>query len=384
MDKIGLYVHWPYCSRICPYCDFNIYKNKSENEEALIEAILVDMRYWREKSGARELVSIHFGGGTPSLLSARNLNRIISLAQELWTATTDLEIGMEANPNNVSVENLSEWRGAGIERVSIGVQSFHSDVLKFLGRDHDGQQARRAIEAAVKIMPRVSADLIYGWTLDGTRQSCANWQEDLDAVLALGVTHISAYQLTIEKDTAFGYATRRGIEKAVDSDLSADLYELGSNVLTKAGFTQYEVSNFALTDDACSRHNRVYWQGLDYIGVGPGAHGRLTNDGVRTATISALKPDVYREHVCEYGHGMDVCDVLSGEDWAQEYVLMGLRITEGISLARYQELSGTPLNADTLNTYIDAGLLQLENNILRATPSGRLVLDRLSHELLLA
>ncbi|PHR92993.1 MAG: coproporphyrinogen III oxidase [Robiginitomaculum sp.] len=381
---IGLYVHWPYCTRLCPYCDFNIYKNKPETEEALIAAIVQDMTHWRTLSGPRQLQSIHFGGGTPSLISARNLARLIEQAMTLWSPVSGLEIGLEANPNTISAPALAGWRAAGVERLSIGVQSFDGQVLKFLGRDHDGAQAQAALERAVKTMPRVSADLIYGWVLKEGRQSLDGWQSDLNTALHTGVTHISAYQLTIEAGTAFGRSESRGDTKAVDPDQSADLYELGLEVLGGAGFSQYEVSNFAQTRSAQSRHNLLYWQGDDYIGVGPGAHGRLTVNGTRTATICALKPNAYIDHVAATGTGTVEKDILSGEAWAQEYLLMGLRISQGISLSRYAELSGQPLNTQLIKDYVDAKLLLQKNDHIATTPAGRLVLDRLSHELLLS
>lgn len=386
MNNIGLYIHWPYCVRICPYCDFNIYKNKADTETELVAAMLADMEYWRKMSGPRNLVSIHFGGGTPSLLAASNLQKLIETAQELWSPSNDLEIGLEANPKDINQQTLTAWRDAGIERLSIGVQSFNDETLKFLGRDHDGQTARRALELAADIMPRVSADLIYGFT-NATSEIL---RDDLQTVLASGVSHISTYQLTIEQKTAFGQAEKRGIPKAVNSDASADLFEQVIRTLTAKGFDQYEVSNFA-KEDAKSRHNLLYWQGGDYAGIGPGAHGRLTTnaahgrltaDGKRTATIAALKPKDYIEAVENTGHGMVEQEPLSPQSWAEEYVLMGMRISEGISLSHYRKISGNTLAPEKIVQYEKAGLLKQDGDQLSATPKGRLVLDTLCHELL--
>lgn len=378
MDEIGLYIHWPYCARICPYCDFNIYKNKSGVETALVDAILADTEHWRTLSGPRNLVSIHFGGGTPSLLSPQNMHVLIEKAKSLWSPEKNLEIGLEANPKDINIETLSAWRGAGIERLSIGVQSFNDDALQFLGRDHDGQMARRALGMAVGIMPRVSADLIYGWA-EGKPEIL---QDDLQTVLASGASHISAYQLTIEQKTAFGQAEKRGIHKAVNSDTSADLFEQTIAALSASGFDQYEVSNFAKGKAARSRHNLLYWQGGDYVGIGPGAHGRLTIDGSRSATIAALKPQDYIARVLEWGHGIAEQETLSSKGWAEEYLLMGMRISEGISLSRYKQISGHDLAPEPIQQYVDAGLLTLQGDRLNATPKGRLVLDSLCHELL--
>lgn len=380
MKPISLYIHWPYCSRICPYCDFNIYKNKPDNQDALVAAILVDMRHWREWSGPRQLGSIHFGGGTPSLINAENLEAIINLAKNLWMPTNQTEIGLEANPNDISLESVVAWKTAGIERLSIGVQSFDTQVLKFLGRDHDGAQSLSALEIAVEQNLRVSADLIYGWA----GQSLTAWQADLETAVRAGVSHISAYQLTIENRTAFASAQRRGQYKAVGEDQSADLYERGLDILSRASFEQYEVSNYAKSQDAQSRHNLCYWTGGDYVGVGPGAHGRLTLGGVRTATICARKPQAYTEHVQEFGHGMSSQDNLSPQDWGQEYLLMGMRVPKGILLARFSEISGQVLSIASIKNYVDMNLLRRTDDHISATPSGRLVLDHICHELLLS
>ncbi len=377
MDKIGLYIHWPYCTRICPYCDFNIYKNKAGTETALVQAILLDMLHWREMSGPRNLVSIHFGGGTPSLLSAANLQKFIKTAQELWSPSNDLEIGLEANPKDINEKALAAWHRAGIERLSVGVQSFDDSALQFLGRDHDGQTARRALELATNIIPRVSADLIYGFT----NQTPDMLQNDLRTALTSGVSHISTYQLTIEQETAFGQAEKRGINKAVDSDTSADLLEQTIDTMTANGFNQYEVSNFA-KKNAQSRHNLLYWQGGDYAGIGPGAHGRLTVDGKRCATIAALKPKDYIEAAGNTSHGIAEQETLNAQAWAEEYLLMGMRISGGINLARYTEISGQRLAPEIIRQYEKSGLLKKMGNQLSATPKGRMVLDTLCHELL--
>jgi len=378
MDKIGLYIHWPYCARICPYCDFNIYKNKPAREDELVDAILTDMTYWRAQSRPRHLASAHFGGGTPSLLSSDNMGRIIQHACALWEPQADLEIGLEANPNDITKARLEVWRAAGIERLSIGVQSFDDDVLKFLGRDHSGAQAQSALRAAAQIMPRVSADLIYGWA----GQSLTHWRHELSTALNAQITHISAYQLTIEDSTAFARAEARGQARAVDGDTSADLYELGLELLGGAGFDQYEISNFAKTDTARSQHNLLYWQGEDYIGVGPGAHGRLTRDDKRLATIAALKPDDYIMAVNSTGNGVNEAEPLTPESRAQEYLLMGLRISKGINLRRYEQMCGKALPQEVISHYAALGLLTHTKDRLAATPAGRLVLDKLSHELL--
>jgi len=347
-------------------------------ETGLVSAMLLDMEHWRQISGPRRLTSIHFGGGTPSLLNPKNMQKLIESAKVLWCATDSLEIGLEANPKDINIQSLTAWKNSGIERLSIGVQSFNDHALRFLGRDHDGQMARRALEMAMEIMPRVSADLIYGWA--GGKPEIL--QEDLQAVLASRVSHISMYQLTIEQKTAFGQAEKRGVEKAVDGDASADLFEQAITVLSKNGFDQYEVSNFAKGKSARSRHNYLYWQGGDYGGIGPGAHGRLIVDGRRAATIAELKPNDYIARVLKYGNGILEQEALSAEAWAEEYVLMGMRLKQGISLSRYTQISGHALAPEKIQQYVTAGLLVKQGDRLSPTSKGRLVLDTLCHELL--
>jgi oxygen-independent coproporphyrinogen-3 oxidase len=379
-QKIGVYVHWPYCARICPYCDFNIYKNDPDVADRLTEAIVRDLQAWRQMSVARDMVSIHFGGGTPSLMRPADLEKIIGEAQTLWSPECDLEIAMEANPNDITKERLGDWRAVGIERLSIGVQSFDDDVLKFLGRDHDGKSSQKALELAVQHMPRVSADFIYGWA----GQTKSHWWGELAAALETAVGHISAYQLTIEEKTAFAKAERRGNRKAVDADTSADLFELVGSVLQAAGYDRYEVSNFAKSNADQSRHNLLYWQGEDYVGVGPGAHGRLTINGTRTATIATLKPNAYIDDVQKTGNGISKREALSKAAWAEEYLLMGLRIGDGICLYEYRNIADKDLNYRVCEQMIDDGLLVKKNGRLYTTDQGRMLLDSISHALLIA
>ena len=373
----GLYVHWPYCARICPYCDFNVYKTRSMDAD-LVDAIGRDLEYWRELSGARALTSIHFGGGTPSLMLAAHLAEIIEKAIKLWSPVAELEIAIEANPNDISTAAIQGWLDIGINRVSIGVQSFGDQVLRFLGRDHDGARARTALELAVNSIPYVSADLIYGWA----GQNSGHWQSELKTGLQMGINHISTYQLTIEAGTAFSRAAARGEEKAVNGDVSADLHELTLDVLRSHGFVNYEVSNFARSAKDRSRHNLVYWLGGDYIGVGPGAHGRLTRDGKRIATVAYKKPKSYISSVRQSGHGIQHHETLAPSAWAEEYVLMGLRIDEGISRRRFKEISRMDFDQVISTRFADAGFLNISGDRIHATQSGRLVLDRICTEFL--
>jgi oxygen-independent coproporphyrinogen-3 oxidase len=375
-DKLAVYIHWPYCARICPYCDFNVYKRRED--ETLLPAILADLKHWRELSGPRDVTSIHFGGGTPSLMKPAQVSAVIDTVSALW-GVSDVEIALEANPHEMNTEDWHDYASAGLSRLSLGVQSFHDEALSFLGRDHDGETARAALGLAMDIFPSVSADLIFGWA----GQTKSDLSADLLTLLTAGVPHISTYQLTIEEGTAFAKAEDRGQMRAVASDLSADLYDQVRETFGASGFDHYEVSNFAKPGHR-SRHNLAYWQGLDYVGVGPGAHGRITKDGKRAATIAHLTPGAYTRAVTERGTGIDSLESLTGLDWATEYLLMGLRIEDGISLNRFSELSGSKLNTSELSHLIQDGLLFQKNDTLKATTDGRLVLNAVTERLLLA
>ena len=376
MDKLAVYIHWPYCARICPYCDFNVYKRK--NDTALLPAILADLEHWRELSGPRDVTSIHFGGGTPSLMTAAQIAAVIETVERLW-GFGDIEIALEANPHEMNADIWRDYHAAGLNRMSLGVQSFNDVALAFLGRDHNGGAARKALDLALEIFPSVSADLIFGWV----GQSQAELDIDLSVLLEAGTPHISTYQLTIEDGTAFARAETRGQIRAVSAELSADFYEYVRTVLTASNLNHYEVSNFAKAGHQ-SQHNLAYWRGRDYVGVGPGAHGRLTRDNQRQATITHLTPAAYAKAVTASGTGIDILENLDGPAWAAEYLLMGLRIKEGISLSRYESLSASKLNSSELRYLIEDKLLIQEGDRLSATPNGRLVLNAVTERLLLS
>jgi len=308
MEKLAVYIHWPYCARICPYCDFNVYKRR--DDDTLLPAILKDLENWRKMSGPRHISSIHFGGGTPSLMRPAQIGAVIERIDKLWDLS-DIEIALEANPHEMNADDWKDYRAAGLTRMSLGVQSFHDEALEFLGRDHDGAAALAALDLALEIFPSVSADLIFGWA----GQTEADLALDLSTLLSAGTPHISTYQLTIEEGTAFAKAEGRGQVRAVNSDLSADFYEQVQIRLRGAAFDHYEVSNFAKPGHR-SQHNLAYWHGLDYVGVGPGAHGRITKDGARQATIAHMTPGAYVRSVAGTGTGIDVVETLSGADWA--------------------------------------------------------------------
>jgi oxygen-independent coproporphyrinogen-3 oxidase len=373
--KLGVYIHWPYCARICPYCDFNVFKDKGGDEPAaLARAIVADLEAQAALTGPRELASIFLGGGTPSLMDPAWAAQMIAAAGRLWTPAPDLEITLEANPTDAEAYRFTGFAEAGVNRLSLGLQSLDDAALTFLGRNHDAATAIRAAQAATRAFPRLSIDLIYA----RPGQTPAAWADELRAALDLGAEHVSPYQLTIEAGTAFDRAMRRGQFAPPDGDTGAALFDATQQVLEAAGFDAYEVSNHARGEAARSRHNLIYWQGHDYVGAGPGAHGRLTLDGARTATHAASRPADYIARVAETGLGFATREALDAREAAQERLLSGLRITEGVPLA---DVAGLDIPPQRIADLVALGLLADDPQRLRATRAGRLVLDRLTVEL---
>ncbi|MGZ8369743.1 MAG: radical SAM family heme chaperone HemW, partial [Caulobacteraceae bacterium] len=297
---LAVYVHWPYCARICPYCDFNVVRDRGQAEQtALAKAIVADLKAHAERIGPRTLVSVFLGGGTPSLMQPEWAAEIVETARALWPTDGPVEVTLEANPTDAEAARFAAFADAGVQRLSLGVQALNDESLRFLGRNHGAAEAVRAAETAAAVFPRLSLDLIYA--LPG--QTVADWTAELKAAVALGAEHISPYQLTIEAGTAFHRAVTRVAWAPSPEGLAADLYDATQTVLEAAGFTAYEVSNHARGEAARSRHNLAYWRGEDYAGVGPGAHGRLTLNGARTATEAERGVGAYIAAVTERGVG---------------------------------------------------------------------------------
>lgn len=373
-DRVSLYVHWPYCSRICPYCDFNVTRDRGQaSQRSLFDAIVTDLKSQAAMVGQRKLASVFFGGGTPSLLPPEWVAELITTARSLFGDGGDIEITLEANPTDAEIGRYEGFRQAGINRLSLGVQSLDDAALKFLGRNHSAAEAIRGIETAQKVFGRVSLDLIYALP----EQSVAAWEAELTAAVALGIEHISPYQLTIEPATAFGRAVRRRQWAPPQEELAEAFYFQTQETLEAYGFEAYEVSNHASAKAARSAHNVLIWEGVDYIGVGPGAHGRLTRNGHRHTTTALSDLKAYTARVTETGTGHDV-EVLSSLEAEEEATMLGLRLSDGLDLRRTPSLDlatrATPLIADDF--------MAMEGNRLRATPKGRVLLDRLLMELL--
>ena len=373
---LGVYIHWPYCARICPYCDFNVVRarGRMDEEAELVAAIAADLESQAAMIGPRTLVSVFFGGGTPSLMRPEAVEQILAAARRLWPVEGPVEVSLEANPTDAEADRFSAFRAAGVERLSLGVQAFDDDQLHFLGRAHDAAETLRAVRVAAAVFPRLSLDLIYA--LPG--QEAAGWRAALRRAADLGAEHLSPYQLTIEAGTAFDRAVRRGRFTPAGEALGAELYETTQETLEALGFAAYEVSNHARGAGARARHNLVYWRGEDYLGVGPGAHGRLSlPGGVRLASEAEPRIAAYIARVHGQGSGAAFTP-MSALDRAEERVLMGLRTDEGLAL---DEVSALPLSR--LPELVESGHLAALGGRLVATQAGRLVLNHLVERLIM-
>ena len=378
---IGVYIHWPYCARICPYCDFNVVRDRGRKAEQaeLVKAIAADLDIQAARIGPRRLVSVFFGGGTPSLMEPDWVGDLVALARRLWPTDGPVEVSLEANPTDAEASRFEAFADAGVQRLSLGLQALDDEALSFLGRNHDADTGRRAAQAAARAFPRLSLDLIYA--LPG--QTEAAWASTLEAAVDLGAEHISPYQLTIEAGTPFDRAVRRARFAPLDEDPAARLYETTQTVLERLGFEAYEVSNHARGQAARSRHNLIYWRGEDYIGAGPGAHGRLTTPEGRLATEAAAKISDYVGLVDQTGVGWAASETLDPETAAEERILMGLRTYEGVTWDELAPLGLGPANPVVAGLSA-SGLINVDSQGLRPTRAGRLVLDRVTAELVTA
>ncbi len=375
MSEFGIYVHWPYCAHICPYCDFNVYRARGADKTPLIEAIAADMEAHAARFGRRKTQSLFFGGGTPSLLTGGDIARLIEAAARAFELAPDCEITLEANPEDSA--RFAEQAEAGINRFSIGVQALDNAALKALGRWHDAAGALRAVEAAAATGKRVSLDLIYA--REG--QTPAAWREELTCALALPIEHASLYQLTIEPETAFARRVARGQLTPPDVEAAATLYEITQEVCEAAGFAAYEISNHARAEAARAAHNLLYWQSGDWIGVGPGAHGRVSHGGARLALEAQRRPADYIDAVREHGIGWITETQLTREEIGDEMLMMGLRVAEGVDLARLEEARGRAVKHDALAWLVERGLVAHGEGRVRLTREGRVLANRIAAEL---
>jgi len=368
----GVYVHWPFCASKCPYCDFNSHvRHQAVDQERFVAGFVREIEAAAARTGKRRIDSVFFGGGTPSLMRPQTVEAILTAIGDAWTLPADAEINLEANPSSVEAERFKGYRAAGVNRLSLGVQSLRDDQLRFLGRLHDVKTAVNAIGIARDIFPRMSFDLIYA----RPGQTPEQWEAELTEAIALAADHLSLYQLTIEQGTPFFELRRAGKLAVLSSDQAADMYELTQKVCAEQGMPAYETSNHA-RPGARSTHNLIYWRMGDYAGIGPGAHGRLTLGRDRFATANEKHPETWLRRLEETGSAAVDDTLLTREEQGDEFLLMGLRLSEGVDLQRYERIGGREINRRRIDDLIEHGMIErLDGSRVRTTPAGALVLD---------
>ena len=376
-EAFGIYVHWPFCKAKCPYCDFNSHvRHHGVDAMAFARGLTAELKWFAASTPGRTVSSIFFGGGTPSLMPPAAVAEVIDQIAQLWPIAETVEITLEANPTSVEAENFRGYRTAGVNRVSVGVQALNENDLKALGRQHTPDEALKAFRLAAKVFPRVSFDLIYA----RPGQTAAQWAEELTRALNEQEGHMSLYQLTIEPGTAYFDLHAKGALIVPDEDRATDLFELTQTLTEKHGLSAYEVSNHAAPGQE-SRHNLLYWRYGEYVGVGPGAHARIAEGENRRAIAMEKYPETWRKLVNEKGHGIVEDTLVPPADQASEYLIMGLRVSEGIDLARYENLRGQPMDPNKIAGLKSLGLVKREGSRLMATMQGRRLLNALITEL---
>ncbi len=375
-QELALYVHWPFCLSKCPYCDFNSHVRERVDQDRWRAALLRELDHYAERLGPRHLTSLFFGGGTPSLMPAETVAAVIARAKEHWSADADLEITLEANPTSVEADRFAGYRTGGVNRLSLGVQSLVPNDLSFLGRQHSVEEARRALDLALSTFPRASFDLIYA----RPGQSLDAWRQELSEALALGSEHLSLYQLTLEPGTQFHAAARRGELSLPDEEEQRAFFDLTQEMTGNAGLPAYEISNHARAG-AASQHNLTYWRYGDYLGIGPGAHSRLSAEGQRWAQRQHRAPEIWLQRVEAEGQAQQEREAISRDRQVEEMTMMGLRLTEGLRREEVRSRLGAEpeslLPERPLTLLSAEGLLELDEKGLRATAEGRVRLNAL-------
>jgi putative oxygen-independent coproporphyrinogen III oxidase len=374
----GVYVHWPFCMSKCPYCDFNSHvRHAAIDEPRFLRAFESEIATIAARTPGRVVSSIFFGGGTPSLMAPATVGAILEAIARRWSVAADVEVTLEANPTSVEATRFQGYRAAGVNRVSLGVQALDDRALADLGRLHTAQEALDAVRVARSVFERYSFDLIYA----RPGQSPQAWAAELKTAIAEAAEHLSLYQLTIEPETRFAALHASGKLVIPNDDTARDLYDATQQVCAAAGLPAYEISNHARPGAEC-RHNLIYWRGHEYAGIGPGAHGRLDIDGQRHAIATEKRPESWLMRVESLGHGNLVEEVLTREERADEFLLMGLRLAEGIDVLRYQALSGRSLDPERVHTLLSHHLIETDvEGRLRVTPAGFPVLDAIVADL---
>lgn len=374
----GLYIHWPFCQSKCPYCDFNSHVSSNIDHDAWTKAYLSEISKNHRHSSEKILNTVFFGGGTPSLMPSKTIEAIINHILALWKTSNQLEITLEANPTSIDVSRFKEYKSAGVNRVSIGVQSLDDMSLKYLGRLHTGKDAITAVQTAQSIFDRVSFDLIYA----RQNQTIKDWEKELLSALSLGTNHMSLYQLTIEDGTVFGDRAKIGKLPGLPSeDLSADMYTLTQEIMNNNRLPLYEVSNHAFPGEE-SHHNLIYWRGGDFIGIGPGAHGRYYEGPKRKATVMTKSPNKWLSQIDKLGHSAEPTTILSKSEEALEYLMMSARLVEGTDLKFLESLDLNLVKHKNIKGLIELGLILIKNERIILTPKGRPILNSVLSELI--
>ena len=378
LKDLSLYIHWPFCKSKCPYCDFNSHVRNQIDETAWKQAFSQELNRVYQTTGHRRLKSIFFGGGTPSLMSPALVGHIIETATTLWHPDSDIEITLEANPTSIEIDKFKALSQAGVNRISIGVQSFNAEDLRFLGRQHSADEAKKAIHIAQQYFDRVSFDLIYA----RPHQTTQTWQQELEIALSFGTDHLSLYQLTIEQGTAFEHQYARQAFILPEENLATDLYQQTIDTLDANGLKIYEISNFARTGQE-SKHNLAYWTYQDYAGIGPGAHGRLTlENGTKIATNQFKAPETWLKQV-EVGQGTKESVSLSLKDQASEQLMMGLRLFRPFDLAQLPVTWDQAIDVEKLDILIQQGLIHKDDSCITLTLPARLCLNEVLRYIML-
>ncbi|NRA89121.1 MAG: coproporphyrinogen III oxidase [Rhizobiales bacterium] len=380
--QFGIYVHWPFCAAKCPYCDFNSHVRRQGVDEArFVAAYLKELEYMRNLAPNRTVSSVFFGGGTPSLMSGKAVGAILDKIAQLWPISSNVEISLEANPTSIDSQNFAAYRAAGVNRISIGVQAMNDVDLRKLGRMHSVDEARKSIKLAQSIFDRISFDLIYA----RPHQSVQNWQDELKQAIEMGTDHLSLYQLTIEGGTRFADLYKLGKIDMPSDDHARKLYDVTQDICADYGLYNYEISNYAKTGEEC-RHNLLYWRYDEYAAVGAGAHSRLISDNsnLRHARVDQRQPEKWLEMVEQQGHAFIDVEELDKDAQAVEYLLMCLRLREGVSLKKFEQLGGYPLDAQKIEKMVAAKLLihQVDAQRIKTTEEGLRLTDYIIGQLI--
>ncbi len=376
-NSVSVYVHWPYCLSKCPYCDFNSHVRESVNEEQMANALLSEIDHYAELVGKRQVKSIFFGGGTPSLMSAATVDAVINRLSKRFNVDDAIEITLEANPTSVEAGKFADFSTAGVNRVSLGIQAINDPDLKALGREHSVKEALEAIGLSQKYFKRSNFDLIYA----RMGQSVSDWQGELEQAIEMANGHLSLYQLTIEAGTPFYGKWRSGDLIIPNEDISAEMYELTNQICENAGYQIYEISNYSITGEQ-SKHNLTYWKYEDYIGIGAGAHGRITCGEQTYATMQNKKPETWLRAVQMNGHATKVMEPLDQKMMAEEMIMMGLRLTEGVGYSDFKNRIGSSLEefieASSLDLLKSQGFVSVSSrDRLQLTEKGRPLLNQI-------